>query len=86
MSSRPKPTKPWNSKVLAHYGAVLGFVLGIIHAYVHAFWSRNPDDRVIEHILWTIIFRVVAGAALLAAVAVIRNWLVRRLGNSDKGR
>jgi uncharacterized membrane protein YedE/YeeE len=86
MSSRPKATKPWNPKVLAHYGAVLGFVLGIIHAYVHAFWSQNPDDHVIEHILWTIIFRVVAGAALLAGVAVIRNRLVRRPGNSVKGQ
>jgi uncharacterized membrane protein YeaQ/YmgE (transglycosylase-associated protein family) len=73
-------------KVLAHYGTVLSSVLGIIPAYVHAFWSQNPDDHVIEHILWTIIFRVVVGAALLAAVAAIRNWLVRRPGDPVKGQ
>ena len=69
---------PWNTKQFALYGAVLGFVLGIVHAYVHAFWSQTPDDHVIEHILWTMGLYMVAGAASLGAVAIVRNWLVRK--------
>ncbi len=68
----------WNAKQFALYGAALGFVLGIVHAYVHAFWSQTPEVDVIEHILWTMGLRVVAGAALLGAVAIVRNWLVRK--------
>ena len=71
-------TMPWNTKQFALYGAVIGFVVGIVHAYVDAFWSQTADDQVIEHILWPMGLRVVAGAALLGAVAIIRNWLVRK--------
>jgi len=68
MSNKPNPRKPWDTTSFALCGAALGFVLGIVHAYVHAFWSQAQEDDLIGHILWTFTFRVVAGAALFAAV------------------
>jgi len=78
MSNTPGSRKPWNTTSFALCCAALGFVLSIEHAYVHAFWSQAQEDDLIGHILWTFVARTVAGAALLAAVAVIRNWLVRK--------
>lgn len=78
MADKPAPTKPWNTKRFALSGAMLGFVLGVGHAYVHAFWSRALSHDVIEHILWRWVLCVVAGAALLAAAAALRNRLIRR--------
>jgi hypothetical protein len=77
-NNEPGSAMPWNTKRLAGYGAMLGVVVSIIHAYVHAFWSQIPEDGLLEHVLWTIPFRVVAGAALFAAVSAIRNWLIRK--------
>jgi Mg/Co/Ni transporter MgtE len=72
-----RPTRAWGTKSLALTGAVLGFVLGIIHAYVHAFWSQTHEEDPIRHILWSMALYVVVGAAFLATIAVIRNWLMR---------
>ncbi len=78
MSNKPGSRKPWDTTSFALCGAALGFVLGIVHAYVHAFWSQAQEDDLIGHFLWTFGFRAMAGAALLAAVAMIRNRFVRR--------
>ena len=74
MSNWPASHQPWNTKRFALYGAILGVVVGIIHAYVHAFWSPLTDD-VIAHVQSRMILYPVIGAALLAAVSAIRNWL-----------
>jgi hypothetical protein len=70
-------TTLWSAKHFAFYGAMLGIVLGVIHAYVHGFWSGVYGDFLVTHILSRMVLFVVAGSSLLAAVSVIRNWLVR---------
>ena len=78
MSNKPSPGKPWDTTSFALCGAALGFVLVIVYAYAQAFWSQAQEDNLIGHILWTLTTRMVAGAALFAAIAMIRNWLVRK--------
>lgn len=78
MSDGPRPRQVWDAKGLAFYGAVLGFLVGIGHAYVHAFWSQPHGENEIEHILLRIVIFVGAGAVSSAAIAMIRNWLIRK--------
>lgn len=73
MSNRPKATTPWSVRDFAVYGALLGFVLGI----VHAFWSQTVEDHSVGHLLWEITLSMGVGAVLPAAIAVVRNWLIR---------
>ena len=77
MSNRPKATTPWSVRDFAVYGALLGFVLGIVHAFAHAFWSQTVEDHSVGHLLWEITLSVGVGAVLPAAIAVVRNWLMR---------
>jgi hypothetical protein len=77
MSDKPSPIEPWVPKEFAFYGALLGLMVGVVHAYVHAFWSRTGDANVVEHVLWETVISMVAGAALSAILAVIRNRLAQ---------
>jgi hypothetical protein len=70
--------RPWSISALAFYGALLGFAVGIVHTYVHAFWSPSQSDDLIPHIITRMVLFVGTGAAVLAAVSAVRNWLVRR--------
>lgn len=77
MSNGPGLSRPWNTRHFALAGAVLGVAVGIIHAYVHAFWSPLEGD-VIPHVQFRMILFPMSGAALLASIAAIRNWLRQR--------
>jgi len=77
MRSESTPQR-WSTKRFALFGAALGVFGGIIHNYVHAFWSHPVEENLIEHIQTRMVIFPVIGAAGLAAVAAIRNWLVRR--------
>jgi hypothetical protein len=78
MSSGPGPQKRWNTRRSALYGAGLGVIAGIMHNFFHAFWGELPENDLLTHFLPEMVLLVVAGAALLAAIAAIRNWLRRK--------
>jgi hypothetical protein len=78
MSNGPGPQKRWNTKRAALYGAGLGVIAGIMHNYFHAFWGKPPEDGLLTHFLPEMVLLVVASAALLAAGAAIRSWLMRK--------
>jgi hypothetical protein len=78
MSNRPGSAEPWKTRRFALYGAVIGLVVGVVHVYDHAFWRKTPEDDLLTHVqTWMVVF-IVAGAALLGAVSVIRNWFMQR--------
>ncbi|KFG70982.1 hypothetical protein [Microvirga sp. BSC39] len=78
MSNRREPAKPWTPKRFWFYVALLGLIAGIAHTYVHAFWRQPHNHSESEHILWSMLVYVVAGAALSAMIAAIRNWRMRQ--------
>ena len=78
MSQGREPRKRWDTRRLAFYGALLGFGVGVIHAYVHAFWNGAYDDLLLTHLLTQMVVFAGTGAAGLAAVSAIRNWLSRK--------
>jgi hypothetical protein len=79
MTNKPGSTKPWKTAHFALYGAVIGLLVGIVHSYTHAFWSHALEDDLHTHVRNYMIGSIMTGAAILGAVSVIRNWLVRRL-------
>jgi hypothetical protein len=78
VSNKPDPQQRWSKKELAFYGGLLGLLVGVVHSYVHAFWSPPFEDDLLTHILGQMALFIGSGAAGLAAVAAIRNWLMRR--------
>jgi len=77
MSNRSGPQQRWNTKDFAFYGAMLGLIAGMVHSYVHAFWSPPFEGHLITHVLSKLVLFIGGGAAGLAAVSAIRNWLRR---------
>ena len=47
------------------------------HAFCPASWHYVPEGDLFEHVLIEVVAFTVAGAALLAGIATIRNWLSR---------
>jgi len=78
MSHNFESKKPWSAKRFALYGALLGLIVGLIHNYVHAFWGSRSEVDLLHHLLTRMAIFVAAGAASLAVVSGIRNWLVQR--------
>jgi hypothetical protein len=79
MSSGPKPQKRWDPKDFGFYGALLGLIAGIMRNFYYALRGQIPDvpeDDLLTYLPPEMILFVVAGAALLAAIAAIRNWLM----------
>ena len=68
----------WDTKRFAFYGALLGMVVGVIHNYFDAFWGQVSDATQTTDFLPEIVILMLAGAALLAAVSAIRNWVLRQ--------
>jgi hypothetical protein len=56
-------------------------LLAIMEQFCHAFcpasWYHVPEGDLLPHVLMEVFVFAVAGAALLAATAMIRNWLMR---------
>ena len=77
----PKPRTRWDAIGLATYGGLLGMLLAMMEQFCHAFcpasWSYTPEGDLLSHVLIEVVAFTVAGAALLAATAMIRNWLTR---------
>ncbi|MEE1654709.1 hypothetical protein VB618_00750 [Microvirga sp. CF3062] len=73
-----KSSAPWSTRSFALNGALLGLIVGVVHGYVHAFWSPSSGDDVLPHLIAQMAKFIFAGAFGLAALSVIRNWLVRR--------
>jgi hypothetical protein len=73
--------KRWDTRSLAIYGALLGSFLGFLEQFCHAFcpasWRHEPSGNLFVHVLLEVVFGAVTGAALFAAVAAIRNRLIR---------
>jgi hypothetical protein len=49
------------------------------HAFCLASWSYTPKGDMLAHVLLEVVTFAAAGAALLAGIATIRNWLKRNL-------
>ena len=47
------------------------------HAFCPASWHSAPEGDLISHVLIEVVAFTVAGAALLAVIAMIRHWLIR---------
>ena len=77
----PKPRSRWDAIGLATYGGLLGMLLAMMEQFCHAFcpasWSYTPEGDLLSHVLIEVVTLAVAGAALLAGIAMIRNWLSR---------
>lgn len=78
----PKNRSRWDAIGLATYGGLLGILLAVIEQFCHAFCPASWDYSVREgdllsHVLIEVVAFAVAGAALLAGIAMIRNWLSR---------
>ncbi|MPR11716.1 hypothetical protein [Microvirga tunisiensis] len=77
----PKPRSRWDAIGLATYGGLLGMLLAMMEQFCHAFcpasWHYVPEGDLFEHVLIEVVAFAVAGAALLAGIAMIRNWLSR---------
>jgi hypothetical protein len=77
----PKARNRWGAIGLATYGGLLGMLLAMVEQFCHAFcpasWHYVPEGDLFEHVLIEVVAFAVAGAALLAATAMIRNWLTR---------
>jgi hypothetical protein len=48
------------------------------HAFCRASWHYTPEGDLLAHVIIEVVAFAVAGAALLAAIATIRNWFVRK--------
>ncbi len=79
MGNEPGPVQLWKTRRFALYGAVIGLVVGVVHGYDHAFWRETLEDDLLTHVRTRMVVFIVTGAALLSAVSVIRNRLIRRL-------
>ena len=77
----PKARSRWDTISFATYGGLLGMLLAMMEQFCHAFcpasWSYTPEGDLFEHVLIEVVTFAVAGAALLAGIATIRNWLIR---------
>jgi hypothetical protein len=77
----PKARSRWDTLNLAFYGALLGMLGAMMEQFCHAFcpasWSYTPEGDLFAHVLIEVVAFAVAGAALLASIAAIRNWLKR---------
>jgi hypothetical protein len=81
MNSRLKSKKLWDTEACAFYGALLGALLGLTEQFCHAFCPsalrHTPRGSLFAHILIEVAIGAFAGAALFAAISLIRNWLIR---------
>jgi len=68
----------WDVIGLAFVGAGVGLMLVVLHEAYVIFWGQFNDVDPFTHIMMEMIFFSVSGALLFAAVALVRNWLVRR--------
>jgi hypothetical protein len=77
----PKTRSRWDTISFAAYGGLLGMLLAMMEQFCHAFcpasWHYVPEGDLFEHVLIEVVAFAVAGAALLAGIAMIRNWLSR---------
>jgi hypothetical protein len=77
----PKTRSRWDLVGLATYGGLLGMLLAIMEQFCHAFcpasWSYTPEGNLLSHVLIEVVALAGAGAALLAGIATIWNWLNR---------
>jgi hypothetical protein len=77
----PKTRSRWDAIGLATYGGLLGILLAMVEQFCHAFcpasWHYVPEGDLFEHVLIEVVAFAVTGAALLAGIATIRNWLSR---------
>jgi hypothetical protein len=77
----PKTRSRWDAISLAKYGGLLGILLAVMEQFCHAFcpasWSYTPEGDLLSHVLIEVVAFAAAGAALLAGIAMIRNWLSR---------
>jgi hypothetical protein len=81
MSDRLGPRKRWDTVRLALNGALLGMFVAIVEQFCHAFCPASlrhvPAGSLLKHVLTEFVIGAFAGAALFAAVAMVRNWLMR---------
>ncbi|WP_262269105.1 hypothetical protein [Microvirga yunnanensis] len=77
----PKARSRWDAVSFAMYGGLLGMLLAMMEQFCHAFcpasWSYTPEGDLLAHVLVEVVASAAAGAALLAGIATIRNWLNR---------
>jgi len=79
MVRKPPPTKPWDTALLARYGAMLGVMGGMVGYVSHAAtkgWFL--EEAPFLHALADAGLGALAGSLLFAAVSVARNWLTRK--------
>jgi hypothetical protein len=78
----PKARSRWDTLSLAFYGALLGMLGGMMEQFCHAFcpasWHYTPEGDLLAHVVIEVVAFAGAGAALLAAIATIRNWFIRK--------
>ena len=79
----PKTRNRCDTVLLATYCGLLGMLLAMMEQFCHAFcpasWHYVPEGDLFEHVLIEVVAFAVAGAALLAAIAMMRNWLTRQI-------
>ena len=77
----PKARSHWDTNHFATYGGLLGMLLAMMEQFCHAFcpasWPYTPEGDLFEHVLIEVVAFAFAGAALLAGIATIWNWLSR---------
>jgi hypothetical protein len=79
----PKTRSGWDTISFAAYGGLLGMLLAMMEQFCHAFcpagWSYTREGDLLSHVLIEVVTFAAAGAALLTAIAAIRNWLIREI-------
>ena len=77
----PKEEDRWDPVTFGTYGGLLGMFLAMMEQFCHAFcpssWHYTPEGDLFAHVVVEVAAFAGAGAALLASIAVIRNWLKR---------
>jgi hypothetical protein len=77
MSLNYKKKKPWKPSSFACVGAFSGMGIAAVHHINHALSGNIPQDNPLAHIFLELGGFALGAALLLAAIAVIRNRVVR---------
>ena len=77
MTLQMKAKTEWTATGAAYWGGVLGAVAVIVHKVYIVLFSSHPATDPFVHVMTEMALVVPGSAMVFAAVAGIRNWLLR---------